>query len=169
MDITDIRIYLTGGAGNTDPNLSLGGVTSSTEFVSDSLNNLFGAATASQAENGAVQYRALAVKNTHVSDTWTAMKMWLSQLAKKADASDYTAYASFALGLDATTGDIPNDTTAPSGVTFTSPTTRSGGISCSDLAPAVEKRIWVRRTIVAGAVYDSAVNHRITYGGERSA
>ena len=37
IETTDIKIYLSGGATNTDPNASLGGIISSTELVDNNL------------------------------------------------------------------------------------------------------------------------------------
>jgi hypothetical protein len=44
---------------------------------------------------------------------------------------------------------LPNDRTAPSGVTFSVPTTAEAGPLVGDLSPGDYRGVWVRRTIAA--------------------
>lgn len=60
---SDLKIYLSGGAGNSDPNASLGGVRSTTEVVDDTLHNLFDYVSGTEAGAGDTEYRASYIKN----------------------------------------------------------------------------------------------------------
>ncbi len=58
-----LQLFLTGGAGNTDPNGSLGGVKSTTQLSSTPLNNLFDNVSPGEASAGDVEYRAIDIYN----------------------------------------------------------------------------------------------------------
>lgn len=69
---------------------------------------------------------------------------------------ELVAYPWFDLGLDAPGAssvfeDPASETTAPSGVTFTCPTTAADGLSIGDMAANAVHCIWLRFTIPAGA------------------
>lgn len=146
---TDIKTYLTGGAINSDPTLSLGGTTSSTE-VSTSVDGIFADTTPAQAAAGVVCYRAITVKNTHATLTLTNPVVWISTETSSTDDT-------VALGYDSTgTQSIANETTAPASptITFSTPTTKETGISIgTSLLPnsGNSARVWLRRTTTAGA------------------
>ena len=53
----DLEKLLTGGASNSDPNLSIGGPLSSVQLVNNAKNNLFDKVTAQEAEDGLIDYR----------------------------------------------------------------------------------------------------------------
>ncbi len=58
----DIGYFLSGGATNTDPNASLGGLPSSVELKSG-LNTLFSQVTSTEAESGGTRYRCIYLAN----------------------------------------------------------------------------------------------------------
>lgn len=80
---TDIQFYLTGGAGNTDPNASPGGAISSTALnLVTTLHNLFDKITGQESNAGDTEYRCLAVKNAHATLALEAAKAYIeSQVA----------------------------------------------------------------------------------------
>lgn len=139
----DIKFYLTGGAANTDPNLSLGGAVSATQ-VSGALHGLFDAVSPEEATAGDMEYRAIEVKNTNPADTLYAASLYISGETTSVDSQ-------VLVGLDATTQSVANESTAPAGVTFSAPTTKATGIALGDIAPGASKRIWLKRVITAGA------------------
>lgn len=59
----DISIVLSGGSGNLDPNLSLGGDPSSSPILDGSINNLFDDVSPEEAEDGHEDYRCFYVFN----------------------------------------------------------------------------------------------------------
>jgi hypothetical protein len=116
---TDIKFYLSGGAANSDPNASLGGVISSTEVSGTALNNIFDDVSGDESGPGDVEYRGIYVKNTHGSLTLQGAKLWLeSEVSGGGDI----AIALAGEGLNATMETVVNESTAPVGESFTSPT-----------------------------------------------
>jgi len=153
---TDIKIYLSGGAGNSDPNAALGDAISTTELVDNSLNNLFALASASEVDAGSVKYRAVYIKNTHATLTLTNPKVYIDT-----NTTSLTTNAKIALADE--TGSpietIANEDTAPVGPTFSTADGYANGLSLGDLAPGETKAIWIEYTITAGteAVDDSLI------------
>lgn len=136
-----IEYFLTGGAANANPDLSLGGTTSSVNVSGTALNNLFDNVLPTDIELSAhVTYRAIAIKNTG------------DATAKHVDFffTDTTnAESILACWYDSTgTQSIANDETEPVGASgnWTTPLTGSK-LSFSDLAAGAEYRLWIRRTV----------------------
>ena len=147
----DIKRYLTGGAGNTDPNASLGGDRSATEVDDAGVNNVFDYVTEDEAAAGSVKYRCTEYVNTSAS-------IWFNVYAWVAATLGNTVKA---IGIDATTQSVANEDTAPSGVNFSSPLTKGAGIEISNVAAGGSVRIWERRTVNAGATI--IADNGITY------
>lgn len=74
--------------------------------------------------------------------------------------------ATEAIGLDTTAAsaigsasaqalEVANESTAPSGVSFSSPTTKSTGLSLGDLGPGECRAVWVRRTCANNGAFAS--------------
>jgi len=145
----DIKIYFSGGSGNTDPNQSLGGAISTTEMTNNSLHNLFDEVSGSESLPGDIEYRGIYVKNTHGSLTAKATKVYISQASTSASSEIDIALAGE--GLNATIETIANEGTAPAGETFSRPTTYSGGLSMGDIPTGQRYGLWIRRTIDAAA------------------
>lgn len=143
---SDIKFYYSGGSANTSASLSLGGSISNTEITSSTLNNLFDDVSGDESAAGDVEYRCLFVKNTHSTLTWQTVKTWIESNTAGLDSVD--------IGLDAASGTpaatIADESTAPSGVTFSAPTSKSGGLSIGNVSPGGCKAIWIRRTVPAG-------------------
>ena len=140
----DLKMYLTGGAANADPLLSLGGVTSSVQFTDNTLDKLFASVGPAEALAGATKYRALTFKNTSALTAYAA-SIHISQESTSADTTVEIAY-------DATgTQDVADEDTAPTGVAFSTPLSLGAGLALGDVAASGVKRIWFKRTVTAGA------------------
>lgn len=155
---SDIKKYLSGGAGNSDPNASLGGVISSTEIVNDSLNNLFAAAAAAEAEAGSTKYRAIFIKNTHATLTLTDPKVYIDTNTPSADTVVYIALAD-ETGSPIET--IVNENTAPDGPVFSLADGFANGLSLGSLAPGETKGVWIKWVLGEDTV---AVADSVTIG-----
>ncbi len=142
-----LELRYTGGASNTDPDASLGGVSSANALSVTALNNLFDDAHPAERAAGSVEYRAISLHNSGDAAA-TVIEMYMSTITSNPDTD-------IAFGLDSTTGTIVDETTAPSGVTFANYTSASK-LSISDIVAAGAQRVWVRRTIQAGAENDSS-------------
>ncbi|WP_456478124.1 hypothetical protein [Geoglobus ahangari] len=168
LSSTDIKFYLSGGSSNTDPNLSLGGAISSTEITDAADNNLFDDVSGDEAANGSVEYRCFYVKNTHASITLQNAVIYISAETPAGDQLD--------IGLDpAGVGDgtntgvattIADETTAPSGVTFSHPLDKSSGLAIGNLGPGQCIAVWVRRTVPAGTAAYAANSATFRVEGE---
>lgn len=66
---SDIKLFLSGGAFNTDPNASLGGEISNQEIVGIT-NNLFDDISDEENDDGRIDFRCFYVSNENVTDTW---------------------------------------------------------------------------------------------------
>jgi hypothetical protein len=142
---SEIKYYLT-PAGNSDPELSLGGVGGDVE-IGVGLNDIFDYVNVDESIAGDVEYRAIDVKNINAVETlWDAV-IYISQITSGPDDSIKIAY-------DATgTQDVADESTAPSSpaLSFSAPLSRATGIALGDIAPDTSVRIWIERTVTAGA------------------
>ena len=146
---TDLTTRLSGGAGNADPNASLGGAISNTAFADNVANNLFDDVSGADAGAGDIEYRCFYVRNGHGSLTWIGPKIWLSSLTSSADTEFDIGLATE--GVSAAAAAIANENTAPAGVSFSRPTTKAAGLSLPDIPAGGYHGIWIRRTVNAGA------------------
>lgn len=144
-----LQFRLTGGAANSDPDLSLGGVSSSTQVSATALNNIFDDVSAAEALSGDTEYRAIDVYNAGDA-TASGVEICMSTITSSTDSD-------LAFGLEATptgsTTSIANESTAPdltAGTAFASFTSASK-LTLPDIAAAAYVRLWIRRTIGVGA------------------
>jgi len=161
----DIDYYYsikTAGAGDTtaqgDPDESLGTNISTTQIPDATLHALFDIVTGDENAASDIEYRCIFVRNNHGSLTLQGAVVWV--------VSQVAGGTSIAIGLDTTaisdaddTADqaltVANESTAPAGVTFSTPTTKGTGLVIGDLDPDEVKAIWIRRT----AANTSALNN----------
>jgi len=142
---SELKFYLT-PSGNSTPASSLGGVGSGSEISAVALHNLFDRVSAAEAVAGDVEYRAIDVKNTNLTDTLLDAVVYLVETS----SGDTT----IALAYDSTgTQSVVNESTAPSSpaLSFSTPLSAATGVALGDMAPEAVCRIWLRRTVVGGA------------------
>lgn len=152
----------TGSAGNqntqSNPNASLGKYISTTEWAGGSLHDLFDIVSGTENANSAVDYRCIFIHNNHGSLTYSSVVVWVS--------SQTAGGASVAIGVDPTAPSaigsvsaqavqITNETTAPAGVSFSTPTTEGTGIAIGDLSPGQCRAVWIRRTAANSAALNN--------------
>lgn len=162
MAVAANEILIKGSGGSTPGNstavtnraLWLGGFMSSTQLTAASLNNLFDDVSGTENAASTVDYRCIFIHNSNATDSATSGKLYLS--------SETSGGAVAAIGLDGTgvvayntastmAVTIANENAAPSGVTFSAPTTDSGGITVATLAANQVVAVWVRRTAANSA------------------
>ena len=144
----DLRFHLTGGAANASPALSLGGVISSVQLTDATLENLFANVSPAQALAGCTHYRALSFKNASALTAYGAV-VFISQETTSADTTIEIAYDSTG------TQSIVNETTAPAGLSFSTPLSLGAGLALGDVAAGATKRIWFKRIVSPGAAQAS--------------
>lgn len=161
----DIKYYLSGGAGNSDPNASLGGAISSTEVVDASLHNLFDKVLGDEAAAGDTEYRAIFVKNTHATLTWEAVKLWIVS-----QPDGRTTKESFELAKETSSGSpiqtVADEDTSPTGVTFSAPSSKSAGIDLGDIGPGVVYGFWFKRIVPANCEAKDSAQVQIKCEGD---
>lgn len=141
---SDITYRLSGGAANSDPDASLGGAKSSVEAST----NLYDAVSSAEAAAGDVEYRCFYINNGHGSLTYLGARVWI-----QANTPSATTTIEMGLGTSAVNGTeqtVANESTAPSGVTFSTPTDFSSGLVIGDIPNGQHKAVWIKRTINAG-------------------
>lgn len=151
---TDLIRRLSGGGTNTDPNLSLGGAISSTAMANASLHNLFDQVSSAETSAGDVEYRCIYVLNNHATLTLQNAVAWVSTNTPDANTTIDIGIGAAAAGTAETA--VANESTAPTGVTFSAPSTKGTGLTVGNIGPASYKAIWVRRTITAGAAANNS-------------
>ena len=151
----DLKMYLTGGAANADPALSLGGTTSSVQFTDNTLDKLFASVGPADALAGAIHYRALTFKNTSALTAYSAT-IHISQETTSADTTVAIAYDSTG------TQSVVDEDTAPVGLSFSTPLSLATAIALGDVAAAGVARIWFKRTVSASAAAASADTGKFT-------
>lgn len=149
---SDLEYRLSGGASNTSPAAALGGAMSTVGggvITTAVLNNLFDDVSSAESAAGDVEYRGLYIKNKHGSLTWENVVVWIDSLTSSADTEFDIALADEAVGVAMET--IADESTAPSGPSFTRPVTKGAGLSIGNIAAGSYKGLWIRRTVTAGA------------------
>jgi hypothetical protein len=160
-----------GSAGNSqaqpDPNASLGGYLSTTLWTGSAVNNLFDNQMTGDQLAGIVDYRCVFAGNFNGT-------LALYDAVAYLPGPDYPTQSSIGIGADATgvvstsgtlqAVQVGTETSAPAGVTFSSPTTHATAVVLGDLAPNTCRALWLRRTPTgAAAVTDESVTLRL-YG-----
>ena len=141
---TDINYRLSGGAANSDTAASLGGVKSST-----AASNYFDDVSSAEASAGDTEYRCVYVHNSHGSLTLIGAKVWIQANTPSGDTDVAIGLGSSA--VNGTEQTVVDESTAPTGVTFSQPTTFAGGLSIGDIPFGQHKAVWVRRVVNSGA------------------
>ena len=154
---SDLKIRLSGGAGNSDPNAALGGAKSSTEVTDNTTHNLFDQVSGTESNAGDTEYRGVYLHNGHGSLTAQNTHVYISSNTGSADTTIDIALAGE--GLNATMETISNENTAPAGETFSAPTTYAGGLDMGNIPSGQHYGLWIRRTVsaAAAAANDDAV------------
>lgn len=151
---TDLVMRLSGGAGNTDPNAALGGARAEGAggiIISDSDNNDMDDITSSEALAGIVIYHGYFYQNEVVSAplTWEFPVFWIESQTSSGDTDVSVAVADEAKNLSIEV--LPDEETAPSGPSFTSPANKAAGIALTSLDQDDFRGFWVRYNVNAAA------------------
>jgi len=152
ISAVDLKFFLSGGAVNSDPNASLGGAISSTQITDNTLNNLFDKVTGDESSAGDTEYRAFYVKNDHATLTLENAYVWIQTNTPGND--------SVQIGKESASGSpiqsVANESTAPSGISFSDAASKGAGLALGDLAPGVVYGIWIKRVVPSSCpAYDN--------------
>ena len=151
---SDIQFRLSGGSGNTSAAASLGGAKSSTQITDATIGNLFDNVTGDESAAGDTEYRCLYVHNAHATLTWLSVVVWITSNTPSTDTTCDIGLGSSSVG--GTEQTVADESTAPTSVTFSAPSSKGAALSIGDIAAGSHKAVWVRRVVTAGAAaYDS--------------
>ena len=151
---SDIKYRLSGGSSNTDANASLGGAMSSTDVPAGGFDTV----SSAEALAGDTEYRCFYVLNNHGTLTLQSAKVWIQANTPGGDTDIEIGLGTTAVG----TGNeqtVANESTAPSGVTFSSAANEGAALSIGDIPAGHRKAVWVKRTVNAAA---AAANETFT-------
>lgn len=137
----EIAFRLSGGFGNSDPTLSLGGAKSSTAATG---STLFDVVTGAESDSGDTEYRCIYIHNADPALTMFDTRVWLS-----AESAAYHAIALGGEGVNGTAEVVASEGTAPSGESFSSPASEGAALDMGDIPTGQHYPLWVRRTIPA--------------------
>lgn len=157
---TDLVWRLSGGAGNTAPAASLGGVMSAAAggiiTKTKTFNSIFDDISGTESAAGDVEYRCIYITDIHATLGLTTPKIYISTNA--GNVADMIDIGVDLAGVDVTADDITDESTAPSpAVTFAhNCTSYATGVALSATLTANGGRagIWIRRTVTAGMTAD---------------
>ena len=145
---TDLKFFLSGGAGNSDPDASLGGVISANEVVDDTLNNLFADVSGSEHAAGSTKYRCIYFVNDSASVAYN-VKLYIDSNTTAVD--DTINIGKDLAGVDGTADTIANEDTAPDpAVTFTTADGYANAIDLGDIPAGQKYAFWIKRIVSAG-------------------
>jgi hypothetical protein len=164
---SDIVERLSGGAGNSDPNASLGGAISSTAVTDNTTHNLWDVVSSAESSAGDTEYRCIYVRNSHGSLTLQSAKVWISTNTPSADTA-----IRIALGTSAVNGTeqtIANESTAPTGVTWSTAANEGAALSIGNIPAGQHKAIWIERVVGSSATAANDDSYVLTYAGDTAA
>lgn len=142
----DMKLFLSGGSANSDPNAALGGVKSSVEHSGTALNSMFDDVTEPEASAGLTDYRCFYLMNDHATDTINAVKFFIQ-------SNTPSSTTKFQIGLEPAGGvaqTIANETTAPTGVTFSDAANAGAALDVGNMDADDYWGIWFKRIIDPG-------------------
>ncbi|SDH87946.1 hypothetical protein [Roseospirillum parvum] len=145
MPITssDITWLLSGGSANADPAASLGGEASATAAPASLLDLV----TGSESAAGDIEYRCIYLENGHGSLTLEAAAVWV---VRPGGVQTTISLGLDPAGIDGTAQVVADESTVPSGVSWSEPT-EGAPLAVGDVPAGSVVPIWVRRTVPAGA------------------
>jgi hypothetical protein len=138
-----------GNSGTGTASTSLGKYISTTTIPDATLNALFDDVTGAENSASTVDYRCVFVHNSNAANALENAVVYLS--------SEVAGGTSVAVGADTTAASaigsasaqalqVASETTAPAGVSFSSPTTAGTGVALGTIPAGQCKAFWVRRS-----------------------
>ena len=146
VSTADIQYRLSGGAANSSPSASLGGVKSTATASVD----VFDSVSSTEAGAGRVEYRCVYVHNNNATDSLNNAYAWINS-----NTPSTTTDINIGLGSSATNATeqtVSNETTAPIGVTFSAAASKGAGLNLGSIPAGQGRAVWIRRTVNAGTV-----------------
>lgn len=170
---TDLVWRLSGGAANTSPAASLGGIMSADAGAiitkTKTFNSIFDDISGTEAAAGDIEYRCIYITNVNGTLGLTTPKIWIE--TNVGNANDMIDIGLDLAGVGATANSVADESTAPNpAVTFSHACVAyATGLALSGtLAAAGRAGIWIRRTITAGMAADDDEAFTLKVQGDTS-
>jgi hypothetical protein len=157
LSSSDIQVRLSGGSSNAAPIASIGGAKSSVSAGS----NLFGAVPSGEASAGSTKYRCVYVHNGSGTFEARLLSVWIA--ANTPSASTTFEIGVGAAAVNGTETAVGAETTAPSGVTFSSPSTEGAALLLGTVPVGQHKALWIKRVVSPGASAIASDNATLTF------
>lgn len=145
----------------------LGGAITATPIVTATLHNLFDVVGSAESSSGDTEYRCLYVQNDHGTLTLQNAIGFINTQSVSTDTS-----IEFALGSSAVGGveqTVADESTAPTGVTWTALTGSGNSQAIGDIPAGSWKAIWIKRIVGVGSSAYSNDNAIIEVSGDTAA
>lgn len=162
---SDIHDLYSGGAANTSPAASIGGARGAA--YPGTLGALFGPILGTVAQAGGTFYRLVYVENDHPLQTLAGAVAFIASQFPSGSGL-HLAVGVPTEGKNTTVAAIASETTAPSGVSFSSPADVASGLALGSLAPGEYRGLWLRLTVDAGSSQSAEVDATYTINGTPS-
>lgn len=154
---SDIQARLSGGSSNVAAIASIGGAKSSVSAGS----NLFGNVPSGEASAGSTKYRCVYIHNGSSTFEARQLSFWIS--ANTPSTSTTFEIGVGAAAVNGTETAVGSETTAPAGVTFSSPAAEGAGLALGTLPVGQHKALWIKRIVSAGASALASDNATLTF------
>lgn len=162
----DHSIRLSGGAGNSSGNASLGGVKSST-VAPQTLEALFDLVGSAEAVAGDAEYRCVYLHNANASSQMEPAKVWISANTPLVGTSIEIGVGTAA--VNGTEQTVADENTAPAGVSFSAAANEGAALSLGNIPAGQHKALWIKRIVSAGAGYSASDPWQLTFKSDFSA
>ncbi len=169
---SDIKKRLSGGASNSDVDLSIGGIKSSVEVAPAADNNLFDDVLGAESAAGDIEYRCIYLHNAHATLTLQNAEVWIGTNTPSPGSSVDIGLDPAGVGNGSTTGVAAtpaDEDTAPAGVAFSAAANQAAALAIGDIAPGNSIAVWIRRTISAAAAAYAADSVQLNWAGDTAA
>jgi hypothetical protein len=160
--VENVQIRLSGGASNSNPFASLGGVKSSNQMRDDMIDALFDPISETQRGTGHTDYYCIYVHNNSGTSQMSNTKIWFTVVP---------SYITMGLGTSPVGGTeqtIATDTTPPAGINFSQPLSELNSLSIGIIPLGSHKAVWFRRIIPVGVMPTANILTRFKVEGDNA-
>lgn len=136
-------------------------------MTDNTTHNLWDVVSSAESSAGDTEYRCIYVLNNHASLTLQNAKVWISTNTPSGDTA-----IRIALGTSAVNGTeqtIANESTAPTGVTWSTAANEGAALSIGNIPNGQHKAIWIERVVSAAATAANDDSYVLSYAGDTSA
>lgn len=146
---TDLKLFLSGGLENQNPQASLGGHMSSKEFLGSYPHEILDRVSLTEMQSGMTDHHLLYLKNTNTLYAFNNIRIFVLQ-------NTINPFDTILLGLAAAGKNMDEyplniDTVVPPNVSFTAADTSTTGLVVPSLGPNEKIGMWIKRVLNQGS------------------